>query len=65
MSDKCTRCEKSIYANDKPQRVTGGIFHGGCFRCKECQTKLTMKTCETNSGEIYCSQHKPDRFAKQ
>lgn len=34
MSDTCTRCQKAIFAAEKPTRVVGGIYHEACFKCK-------------------------------
>jgi len=33
MSEKCGRCQKSVYANDNPQRVNDNVYHGACFKC--------------------------------
>jgi len=59
MSDSCGRCGKAIYAAEKPTRVPGNVYHDACFKCKECNLKLSLKTCWTEDAEIYCNGHKP------
>eukprot|EP00054_Salpingoeca_dolichothecata_P008451 m.48080 g.48080 ORF g.48080 m.48080 type:complete len:282 (+) comp17741_c0_seq1:552-1397(+) len=65
MADKCARCGKSVYAADNPMRVAGVVFHGACFKCKECGSKLTLKTVCPFEGEIYCKNHLPKEDCNQ
>lgn len=59
MSDKCARCGKSVYANDKPQKVGENVWHNACFKCAVCGTKLTMATVNSAEGDIFCKNHVP------
>eukprot|EP00048_Salpingoeca_helianthica_P014317 m.221108 g.221108 ORF g.221108 m.221108 type:complete len:67 (+) comp15720_c0_seq1:77-277(+) len=64
MSDKCTRCQKSVFPAEKPVKIVGAVFHESCFRCKQCNAKLTLKIVKTGGGDVYCESHDPARFAK-
>jgi hypothetical protein len=61
----CLRCGKTVYPTDKVGPLKDyTFFHSGCFRCIECQSKLTLKTYFNNQHaqhdkEVYCSTHVP------
>jgi len=64
MSEKCHRCGKSVYANDKPQKIGPSgdpqVYHMKCFTCKATGTKLTHRTAVYYKGEIYDQRNKPE-----
>lgn len=61
----CLRCKKTVYPTDKIGPLKDyTFFHSGCFRCIECQSKLTLKTYYNNQHssedkEVYCHTHVP------
>lgn len=62
--DKCYKCMKKVYPMEKIGPVRDVVYHKGCFRCKECQTILTMKSFFHNQGDtydlhVYCKSHQP------
>lgn len=62
--DKCYKCMKKVYPMEKLGPVRAVVYHKGCFRCKECQTILTMKSFFHNQGDaydlhVYCKSHQP------
>lgn len=62
---RCLRCQKTVYQMDKVGPLKDFTFyHQNCFKCRECGTKLTLKTYFNNqqsSGdqEVYCHRHCP------
>lgn len=62
---RCLRCNKTVYQMDKVGPLKDFTFyHQNCFKCRECGTKLTLKTYFNNqqsSGdqEVYCHRHCP------
>eukprot|EP00052_Salpingoeca_macrocollata_P015689 m.125253 g.125253 ORF g.125253 m.125253 type:complete len:108 (-) comp19772_c4_seq1:56-379(-) len=61
MSDVCGRCNGKIFAAEKPVQTPGNKFHEACFKCCECGTKLTLKTYNSDKGEVYCASHQPQK----
>ena len=62
--DKCYKCMKKVYPMEKLGPVRDVVYHKGCFRCKECQTILTLKNFFHNQGDVYdlhvyCKSHQP------
>jgi hypothetical protein len=60
----CHRCEKVLYDQDKLGPVNGRIYHKTCFKCRHCDTLLTLKSYKTslasiNDKEVYCTAHAP------
>jgi hypothetical protein len=51
MSDKCKRCEKTVYLNDKPMRIAGNVYHNTCFTCAKTGIKLTLRTATIGNLE--------------
>jgi len=71
MDSNCLRCDKVVYPTDKIGPLKDySFFHSGCFRCAECDSKLTLKSYYNNQSsnedkEVYCSQHVPKIGAGQ
>lgn len=67
--DKCYKCMKKVYPMEKLGPVRDVVYHKGCFRCKECQTMLTIKNFFHNQGDsydlhVYCKSHQPTTMDK-
>ena len=47
---ECARCSKSV---DVVEEVVaaGKSFHKDCFRCKECNSALTVQSASSHQGE--------------
>lgn len=62
---RCLRCKKTVYQMDKLGPLKDFTFyHQNCFKCRECGTKLTLKTYFNNQQssvdqEVYCHRHCP------
>lgn len=62
---RCLRCQKTVYQMDKVGPLKEFTFyHQNCFKCRECGTKLTLKTYFNNQQssddlEVYCHRHCP------
>lgn len=59
--DKCPRCGKKVYPQEKISAGTARIWHKGCFKCSnpECGVKLTLETVRTADENIFCERHWP------
>lgn len=56
MNPQCILCQKPVYAVEAV-KVNEAVWHKGCFRCKECNVKLTLqnyKKVDKKSTDIYC-----------
>jgi cysteine/glycine-rich protein len=53
-SDKCAKCGKSVYANERATGA-GKVFHESCFRCTTCGKGLSSSTLADKDGIIYCN----------
>eukprot|EP00042_Codosiga_hollandica_P021393 m.74466 g.74466 ORF g.74466 m.74466 type:complete len:539 (+) comp50342_c0_seq2:46-1662(+) len=54
--DICPVCSKKIYAVEQVE-MNGVKYHKGCFKCSQCRLTLTMRTCVTGSGALFCKTH--------
>jgi hypothetical protein len=52
----CARCDKSVYPMEK-LIACNKVYHNGCFKCKHCDGKLSLKGFATIEGEPYCKPH--------
>jgi hypothetical protein len=52
----CARCGKTVYPMEKLV-ACNKIYHNGCFKCKHCDGKLSLKGFATIDGEPYCKPH--------
>lgn len=51
MDSNCLRCDKTVYPTDKIGPLKDySFFHSGCFRCAECDSKLTLKSYYNNQS---------------
>ncbi|KAI0979471.1 hypothetical protein GJ496_007882 [Pomphorhynchus laevis] len=51
--EKCSRCGTTVYAAERIGACSSQ-WHKKCFRCKTCNTTLTLGTYKDQDGEIYC-----------
>ncbi|KAK3239825.1 hypothetical protein CYMTET_50275 [Cymbomonas tetramitiformis] len=56
--DKCAGCGKTVYATEKFE-AADKIWHAGCFRCSDCQAKLSLTNYTASKGVVYCRLHVP------
>lgn len=48
----CLRCKEIVYQVDRIGPLKDfTFFHSGCFKCKHCGTKLTLKTYYNNQHD--------------
>eukprot|EP00066_Takifugu_rubripes_P022204 XP_011611470.1 PREDICTED: cysteine and glycine-rich protein 2 [Takifugu rubripes] len=52
-AEKCSRCEKSVYAAERIV-AAGKPWHNFCFNCLKCGKRLDSTTVADKDGEIYC-----------
>jgi hypothetical protein len=57
MSSLCGACNKTVYPMEKVD--FGRPYHTFCFRCKECDCKLSLKNAQQHKNELFCGQHVP------
>ena len=47
-----------LNSNPIPNQAQGNTFHQACFRCTECNTKLTASSwCVDSGGRLFCKAH--------
>ena len=49
-------CDKPVYAMEKVQ-ADGIVVHKWCFRCAECNCKVSVGSYASLDGVIYCKPH--------
>ncbi|KAH3819662.1 uncharacterized protein LOC127881643 [Dreissena polymorpha] len=62
--DKCYTCLKKVYPMEKLGPVKGVVYHKTCFKCKNCNTNLTLKNfthsqIDSFDLSVYCKSHQP------
>jgi len=55
-SAKCFKCEKTVYALEAVNALNK-TFHKSCFRCKHCDSVISLKSFSAIEGEPYCKPH--------
>ncbi|EGD79258.1 LIM domain-containing protein [Salpingoeca rosetta] len=55
-SNRCSVCDKPVYAMEKVQ-ADGVTVHKACFRCAECNCKVSPGSYASLEGVIYCKPH--------
>jgi len=53
---KCAKCEKTVYALEAISALNK-TFHKSCFRCKHCDSVISLKSFAAIEGEPYCKPH--------
>eukprot|EP00511_Aplanochytrium_stocchinoi_P007123 CAMPEP_0204839056 /NCGR_PEP_ID=MMETSP1346-20131115/32919_1 /ASSEMBLY_ACC=CAM_ASM_000771 /TAXON_ID=215587 /ORGANISM="Aplanochytrium stocchinoi, Strain GSBS06" /LENGTH=454 /DNA_ID=CAMNT_0051975517 /DNA_START=95 /DNA_END=1459 /DNA_ORIENTATION=+ len=59
----CQVCDKTVYATELIQ-VDDATLHKACFRCEECNGKLTLSNYASVNKKLYCKTHYFELFAK-
>jgi len=58
--EKCKNCGKSVMATEKlivEQLKEQHIYHKACLKCSVCDIQLTITSCGSSGGVIYCKTH--------
>lgn len=50
---KCKICDKTVYSAETVS-FDKVAYHGDCFRCKDCNNKLSPSNANAYEGELYC-----------
>eukprot|EP00823_Brevimastigomonas_motovehiculus_P005835 TRINITY_DN445_c0_g1_i1.p1 TRINITY_DN445_c0_g1~~TRINITY_DN445_c0_g1_i1.p1 ORF type:complete len:562 (-),score=164.15 TRINITY_DN445_c0_g1_i1:132-1817(-) len=58
-SGKCLKCNKTVYKVEEA-KVNDKVFHKGCLKCEECDTKLTTSNATRRGKKLYCKKHVPE-----
>ncbi|KAH3764604.1 hypothetical protein Pelo_3533 [Pelomyxa schiedti] len=62
MSQKCPRCTKSVYANERVSAL-GKAFHKSCFKCMQCNGALQLGSeCGGPDSLPYCKKCYGQKF---
>ncbi|KAG7160923.1 Xin actin-binding repeat-containing protein 2-like, partial [Homarus americanus] len=61
VSSECRMCGKQVFQMEKIVAEKAS-WHKNCFRCKECNTILTLETYQSHEGVLYCKPHFKDLF---
>eukprot|EP00051_Salpingoeca_urceolata_P005444 m.73325 g.73325 ORF g.73325 m.73325 type:complete len:129 (+) comp14335_c1_seq1:804-1190(+) len=54
--NECMVCERVVYAMEQV-RADDHVFHKWCFRCAECNTRVTPGNYAAVHQTIYCKTH--------
>jgi hypothetical protein len=41
-TEKCVKCQKSLYPNDRQLRLDGAKYHQACAKCIDCGVQITL-----------------------
>eukprot|EP01103_Thecamoeba_quadrilineata_P020131 TRINITY_DN8486_c0_g1_i1.p1 TRINITY_DN8486_c0_g1~~TRINITY_DN8486_c0_g1_i1.p1 ORF type:complete len:291 (-),score=44.43 TRINITY_DN8486_c0_g1_i1:78-950(-) len=61
MSSECAKCGKIAYDLERISAL-GKNFHKSCFRCKHCDSVISLKGFAAIDGEPYCKPHYLELF---
>jgi len=61
-NDKCNACGKTAFVTERVS-VEGKIYHGSCFKCTHCGSKLSLAKYASMNGTYYCKPHFKQLFA--
>ncbi|KAK8747475.1 hypothetical protein OTU49_017534 [Cherax quadricarinatus] len=61
VSSECKMCGKQVFQMEKIVAEKAS-WHKNCFRCKECNSLLTLETYQSHEGVLYCKPHFKDLF---
>ncbi|CAF1419974.1 unnamed protein product [Rotaria magnacalcarata] len=57
----CPRCQKTVYPAEK-LAACSAAWHKGCFKCKTCNSILTLASYKDFSLDIYCKSCYQDKL---
>jgi len=52
-SNQCQVCQKVVYPMEEI-KANDGVFHKGCFRCKNCNSVLVLGSFASMEGQLFC-----------
>ncbi|GAM18812.1 hypothetical protein SAMD00019534_019870 [Acytostelium subglobosum LB1] len=65
-SEKCTACEKTVYATEKivvEDKEDKKTFHKLCLKCSHCKITLSLGNYASLNGVMFCKPHFKQLFA--
>ncbi|KAI3505145.1 hypothetical protein L1887_27065 [Cichorium endivia] len=62
--EKCKVCEKTVYFIEMIT-ADGITYHKTCFKCSQCNGKLTISTYSSLEGVLFCKPHFEQRFKER
>ncbi|MGH0182209.1 UNVERIFIED_CONTAM: hypothetical protein FKN15_009171 [Acipenser sinensis] len=54
--ETCVACVKTVYPLEKLV-ANQQVYHGSCFRCSHCNSKLSLGNYASLHGTVYCKPH--------
>ncbi|XP_049781625.1 glutamic acid-rich protein isoform X1 [Schistocerca cancellata] len=60
-TNNCRSCGKQVFQMEQI-KAERSVWHNNCFRCKECNKKLTVDTYSSHEGQLYCKPHFKELF---
>ena len=65
-SDKCAKCEKSVFPNDPQITFDGAKFHKPCAKCADCSCQITLSNfTKAPDNTLLCKTHYFKRFHEE
>ncbi|KAL4565528.1 hypothetical protein LXL04_029626 [Taraxacum kok-saghyz] len=62
--EKCKVCEKTVYFIEMIS-ADGINYHKTCFKCSQCNGKLTISTYSSLDGVLFCKPHFEQKFKER
>ncbi|KAF5774829.1 putative transcription factor interactor and regulator LIM family [Helianthus annuus] len=62
--EKCKICEKTVYFLEMIT-ADGITYHKTCFKCSQCNGKLTISTYSSLEGVLFCKPHFEQKFKER
>ncbi|KAL8210079.1 hypothetical protein R6Q57_006811 [Mikania cordata] len=62
--EKCKVCEKTVYFLEMIT-ADGVTYHNTCFKCSQCNGKLTISTYSSLEGVLFCKPHFEQKFKER
>eukprot|EP00835_Amoeboradix_gromovi_P000480 NODE_17_length_41373_cov_0.337016.p4 type:complete len:623 gc:universal NODE_17_length_41373_cov_0.337016:38977-37109(-) len=60
-SRACSSCFKTVYIVEE-LRANNVLFHQNCFKCKHCNSTITLSNFAAANGSFYCKPHYQQLF---
>uniref|UniRef100_A0A8C6U1I6 LIM zinc-binding domain-containing protein n=1 Tax=Neogobius melanostomus TaxID=47308 RepID=A0A8C6U1I6_9GOBI len=52
----CVACSKTVYPLERLV-ANQSVYHGACFRCAHCKSKLSLGSYASLHNNVYCKPH--------
>ncbi|CAF0726861.1 unnamed protein product [Adineta ricciae] len=59
--EKCPRCQKTVYPAEQ-LLACSSTWHKACFKCKTCNSTLTLASYKDFSQDVYCKNCYQDKL---